>query len=164
MKKKINFVINITAAIGLAALTIPGSAPAQQPGIKRTELQRYDLSVPAREIIQVRIDFACGSKFGKHSHPGEEIIYVLEGSIRYKVEGKPSVILRAGEVLFIPAGTIHAAENAGTTNASELATYIVEKGKQLVMLVKLISGQINAIKSIHHKKIKQWKQSHKYPA
>jgi quercetin dioxygenase-like cupin family protein len=134
-KMKINFVVNITVTIGLAALIIPGSALAQQSGIKRTELQRYDLSVPGRETIQVRIDFACGSKFGKHSHPGEEIIYVLEGSIRYKVEGKPTVILKAGDVLFIPAGTIHAAENAGTTNASELATYIVERGKQLVVLV-----------------------------
>jgi quercetin dioxygenase-like cupin family protein len=136
MKKKGNFLVNITAAIVLAALIMPDSAGAQQAGIKRTELQRYDLSVAGREAIQVRIDFASGSEFGKHSHPGEEIIYVLEGSIRYEVEGKAPVILKGGDVLFIPAGTIHAAKNAGTTNASELATYIVEKGKQLVVLAK----------------------------
>lgn len=134
MKKK--FLVIVTAAIGLAALTISGLALAQRPGIKRTELQRYDLSVPGREAIQVRIDFSSGSKFGKHSHPGEEIIYVLEGLIEYEVEGKTPVTLKAGDVLFIPPGTIHAAKNAGTTHASELATYIVEKGKQLVVLVK----------------------------
>jgi quercetin dioxygenase-like cupin family protein len=84
----------------------------------------------------VRIDFAVGSKFGKHSHPGEEIIYVLKGVIEYEAEGKPPVTLKAGDVLFIPTGTIHAAKNVGTTNATELATYIVEKGKPLVVLGK----------------------------
>ena len=135
MKKKKNILVNITIAIGLAAFTISGSALAQ-PGIKRTELQRYDLSLAGREVIQVRIDFSSGSKFGRHSHPGEEVIYVLEGLIEYEVEGKTPVTLKAGDVLIIPAGTIHAAKNAGTTNAAELATYIVEKGKQLVVLVK----------------------------
>ena len=99
-------------------------------------LQRHDLSVPARESVQARIDFEPGAAFGKHTHPGEEIIYVLEGSFEYEVERKPVVILKAGDVLFIPAGTIHAARNVGTTNAAELATYIVEKGKQLVVPVK----------------------------
>lgn len=136
MKKKKNALVNITIAVGLAAFTISGSALAQQPGIKRTELQRYDLNLAGREVIQMRIDFSSGSKFGRHSHPGEEVIYVLEGLIEYEVEGKTPVTLQAGDVLIIPAGTIHAAKNAGTTNAAELATYIVEKGKQLVVLVK----------------------------
>jgi quercetin dioxygenase-like cupin family protein len=109
---------------------------AQQSGIARTELQRYDLSFGGREAIQVRIDFAKGSKFGKHSHPGEEVIYVLEGEIEYEVEGKEPVTLKAGDVLFIPAGVVHAAQNKGNTKSAELATYIVEKGKQLVVLVK----------------------------
>ena len=124
------------AATGL--ITSCQSSPAEAPRekIKRTELQRHDLSVPGRESVQVRIDFGPGSAFGKHSHPGEEVIYVLEGSFEYEMEGKPPVTLKAGDVLFIPAGTIHAAKNVGTTNAAELATYIVEKGKQLVVLVK----------------------------
>jgi quercetin dioxygenase-like cupin family protein len=74
--------------------------------------------------------------FPKHSHPGEEIIYVLEGSLEYEVEGKPPVTLKAGDVLFIPAGTVHSARNVGSGLGSELATYIVEKGKPLVALVK----------------------------
>src|SRR5262245_51690068 len=89
-------------------------APAQQPGVKRTDLQRHDLSVPGREVIQVRVDLDPGVAFPKHRHPGEEIIYVIEGSLEYEVEGKPPITLKAGDVLFIPAGTIHAAKNVGS--------------------------------------------------
>jgi quercetin dioxygenase-like cupin family protein len=105
---------------------------AQQTGIKRTDVLRHDLGVPGREVIQVRVDFAPGVAFGRHSHPGEEIAYVLEGTLEYEVEGKP-VTLKAGEALFIPAGTIHAAKNVGSGNGAELATYVVEKGKPLVV-------------------------------
>ena len=111
-------------------------ALAQQPGIKRTDLQRHDLSVPGREVIQVRVELAPGVAFPKHTHPGEEIIYVLEGSLEYEVQGKAPVTLKAGDVLFIPAGTIHAAKNVGKGNGAELATYIVEKGKPLVVVAK----------------------------
>ncbi len=111
-------------------------APAQQPGIRRTELQRHDLSAPGREVVQVRVDFEPGAAFPGHRHPGEEIINVLEGSFEYQVEGKAPVTLSAGDVLFIPAGVTHAAKNTGRGKASELATYIVEKGKPLVVLVK----------------------------
>lgn len=111
-------------------------ARAQQPGIKRTELQRHDLGAPGREVVQARIDFDQGTEFGKHKHPGEEIVYVLEGSLEYQVEGQPPVTLKAGGVLFIPAGTIHAAKNVGTGNGAELATYVVEKGKPLVVMAE----------------------------
>ena len=103
-----------------------------QTGVTRTELQRYDLSVSGREVVQVRVDLAPGVAFPPHSHPGEEIIYVIEGLWEYQVEGKPPVTVKAGEVLFIPAGAIHAARNVGSGNAAELATYIVEKGKPLL--------------------------------
>ncbi len=109
---------------------------ARDPGIKRTELQRHDLGVPGREVIQVRVELEPGATFGRHRHPGEEIIYVLEGVWEYQVDGEPPLTLEAGGVLFIPAGTIHAAKNVGRGNAAELATYIVEKGKPLVVLVQ----------------------------
>ncbi len=111
-------------------------AQAQQPGVMRTDLQRHDLSVPGREVVQVRVDIAPGVLAPDHSHPGEEIVYVIEGLLEYRLEGKPPVTLKAGDVLFIPAGTIHSAKNVGSVNAAELATYIVEKGKPLVVPVK----------------------------
>ena len=110
--------------------------PAQQPGVKRTDLQRHDLGAAGREVIQARVELAPGAAFGKHWHPGEEIIYVLEGSLEYEVEGKPPVTLRAGDVLFVPARAIHAARNVGSVPGAELATYVVEKGKPLVTQVK----------------------------
>jgi quercetin dioxygenase-like cupin family protein len=130
-----------TSVVMMAAALIVGSglaldaAQAQQAGIKRTDLQRHDLSVPGREVVQVRVDIAPGAAFPRHTHPGEEVINVLEGTLEYEVDGK-TVTLKAGDVLFIPAGTIHAAKNVGSVNAAELATYIVEKGKPLLSLVK----------------------------
>jgi quercetin dioxygenase-like cupin family protein len=126
------------ALIVVSGLTLSG-AQSQQTGVTRTDLLRHDLSTPGREVIQVRVDLAPGVAFPPHSHPGEEIAYVIEGLLEYRLEGKPPVTLQAGEVLFIPAGTIHSAKNVGSGNASELATYIVEKGKPLVVL-----GQVSA--------------------
>ena len=131
-----------TTRIVAIALLIVGSGlalhvtQAQQPGIKRTDLQRHDLSAPGRELIQVRVDFDPGSSFPKHSHPGEEIIYVIEGTLEYEIEGQPAATYKAGDVLFVPAGAIHRAKNVGSGNGAELATYIVEKGKPLITLVK----------------------------
>jgi quercetin dioxygenase-like cupin family protein len=122
----------LIAGSGLAAPV----TEAQQPGITRSDVVRHDLGVPGREVIQVRVDFAPGVAFGRHSHPGAEVAYVLEGTLEYQLDGEPPVKLKAGEALFIPAGTIHAAKNVGTGNAAELATYIVEKGKPLVVLAE----------------------------
>ncbi|MBB6091300.1 quercetin dioxygenase-like cupin family protein [Povalibacter uvarum] len=133
--------MKISRIIPASVLVLAGSAGlitavAQQPGIKRTELQRHDLSTPGREMIQVRVDLDPGVTFPLHSHPGEEIIYVLEGVWEYEVEGKGKITVKAGEVLFIPAGVKHGARNVGSTKGSELATYIVEKGKPLVVLAQ----------------------------
>ena len=134
MKKTKNYSFSTLGLVALIVLTISYPAAAQTSGIKRTELQRHDLGVTGREAVQVRIDFNPGVAFAKHSHPGEEIIYVIEGLLEYQVEGKPPVTLKAGEVLFIPAGVIHAAKNVGKGNGAELATYVVEKGKPIVKL------------------------------
>ena len=110
-------------------------ASAQQARSKRTDLQRHDLSVPGREVIQVRIDFDPGYVAPMHTHPGEEVIYVIEGTLEYEIGGKKSRV-KAGDVLFVPAGTPHTVTNLGSDNGAELATYIVEKGKPLITLVK----------------------------
>ena len=130
-----------TRIITVAALIVASGlalhvARAQQPGVTRNDLQRHDLSTPGREAVQAIVEVLPGMISPRHTHPGEEIIYVLEGALEYQVEGKPPVTLKPGDVLFIPAGTIHAARNVGSGIGSELATYIVEKGKPLVTLVK----------------------------
>ena len=124
-----------TAMLLIAGLSTLGAAPSRPSGSTRTDLQRHDLSIPGWETLQARVDFAPGASFPNHRHPGEEIIYVLQGSIEYEVDGKP-IRLKAGDVLFIPNGTAHAARNIGTGNAAELATYVIEKGKPLTEFVK----------------------------
>lgn len=126
----------MTIAVIVVSVLALHLTQAQQSGIKRTDLQQHDLGIPGREVVQVRVDIGPGIVAPNHSHPGEEIIYVIEGSLEYQVEGKPPVTLKAGEVLFIPDGTNHAAKNVGSGNAAELATYIVEKGKPLVVPAK----------------------------
>jgi quercetin dioxygenase-like cupin family protein len=102
--------------------------------IKRTNLLRNDLSAAGREVIQVLVEFGPGVSAVRHSHPGEELVYVTEGALEYQLDGRPPVTVKAGEVLFIPHGTRHAVKNIGSVKAAELATYIVEKGKPLLML------------------------------
>jgi quercetin dioxygenase-like cupin family protein len=126
--------IRITAIPVL--MVVSGLVLAQQAGSKRTDLQRHDLSVTGREVVQTIVELEPGTTAPRHSHPGEEIIFVLEGTWEYTVEGQPPVTLKAGGVLFIPAGAIHSARNVGIDRGRELATYIVEKGKPLVVLAK----------------------------
>ena len=123
-------------AAALAALLTSTSVMAgdAQTGIKRHEALRHDLDTAGREAVQVRVDFAPGTTFGMHTHPGVEIAYVLEGTLQYSFEGKPPVTLKAGQSLYIPAGEAHAAHNPGQVQAAELATYLVEKGKPIVAL------------------------------
>ena len=134
-KKNKTGIIAAIIILGIIAFLIPNQIAAQT-GVKRINLQQHDLSIPGREALQARIDFEPHTAFGKHSHPGEEIIYVLEGSLEYQVNDEKPVTLQAGEVLFIPAGVVHSARNNSNVKASELATYIVEKGKPVVVLKK----------------------------
>jgi quercetin dioxygenase-like cupin family protein len=125
----------IEKLMAAAALTLAATAVAADPprpiGTTRTDLQRYDLSIPGREVLQARVDFAPGSSFPRHKHPGEEIIYVIEGTLEYELPGRGWITLKAGDVLFVPDGGVHAARNLGAAPAAELATYVIEKGKPL---------------------------------
>jgi quercetin dioxygenase-like cupin family protein len=120
----------------IAATAALAANPPRPSGSTRTDLQRQDLSIAGWETLQARVDFAPGAAFPNHKHPGEEIIYVLQGSIEYAVEGQAPVTLKAGDVLFVPNGTFHAARNVGDGPASELATYVLEKGKPLTTFAK----------------------------
>ena len=111
---------------------IPGTAVVVAPGLWRAILQRYDLSVPGREMIQSRVDVEPDSPPIRHTHPGEGIIYVLEGSLEYQIDGQPTKVYNVGEALTVPAGVIHSVRNAGTA----LATDVVEKGKRLLTVAR----------------------------
>ena len=127
-------VVMIALAAAVHAQPAPPAAPSQPwPGLVRTGLLRSDLSAAGHEVIQVRVDFQPGAAASRHRHPGEEIVYVLSGSLEYRLDGRPPVTVNAGEVLFIPDGAVHAVRNVGSGTASELATYVVRKGEPLVI-------------------------------
>jgi quercetin dioxygenase-like cupin family protein len=109
---------------------------AQVPGLKRTDLQRHDLSVPGREVIQNRVDVDPDAPAIRHWHPGEEIIYVIEGALEYEIDGQPPMTVSAGGALMVPAEAVHSVRNVGGGIATELATYVVEKDKPLLNLAE----------------------------
>jgi quercetin dioxygenase-like cupin family protein len=123
----------VIAALTFGSVLAHAQTQNMMAGLTRTQLLRHDVSVAGREVIQVRVDFERGTFAGFHSHPGEEIAFVAEGTMEYQLEGSKPVILKKGDSLFIPAGTNHSAKNIGEGKASELATYLVDKSKPLVV-------------------------------
>ncbi len=120
----------------IAAPAGQGAATPPLAGIGRKDLIQDDLSVPGREAVQALVTIPAGVAAPRHSHPGEELAYVVEGSLEYALDGRPPVIVKAGEALFIPYGVPHAVKNVGSGNAVELATYFADKGKPLFVLEK----------------------------
>jgi quercetin dioxygenase-like cupin family protein len=114
-------------------------ATAEVPGLRRTDLQQHELSVPGREVIQNRVDIDPDAPAIRHWHPGEEIIYVLEGTLRYDIDGQSPRTVTAGEALMVPARAVHAVSNLGNGNAAELATYVVESDEPLLNLAEVIT-------------------------
>lgn len=105
---------------------------AQQAGAKRNILMKQDLTgFSGHEGVVALVEFAPGARESKHTHPGDIFGYVQEGSLTLYVEGQPAVTVKPGEVFFVPAGKVHWGENAGTTTAKTVATFVVEKGKPL---------------------------------
>jgi quercetin dioxygenase-like cupin family protein len=115
----------------LALTGIVAGVAAQQAPFKRTVLQTGDLSLPGREAVTAVAEIQPAAAVGRHTHPGEEIGYVLEGTVLVEQDGKPPATLNAGQTFLIANGAIHNATNKGSGAARILATYIVEKGKPL---------------------------------
>jgi quercetin dioxygenase-like cupin family protein len=124
------------ATISFAVLAVTGVCLAQQPAFKRTEVQRADLAAGGREAVQAIAEIPAGVQSGRHTHPGEEIGYVLEGSLVVEIDGKPARTLKTGEGFIIPANVVHNARNTGKGTSKVLATYIIEKGKPVATPVQ----------------------------
>lgn len=121
------------AAVFAAAFLARGqaqNAPAAG-GVQRILLTKADVSVPGREADAMRAEIAPGASTGRHTHPGDEIDYVLQGQLDITFDGQPPHHLKAGDALIIPMGTVHNAVNVGSTTALISAVFIVEKGKPL---------------------------------
>lgn len=126
--------IGVASALALGlTLTV---VSAQQPTIKRTVLQQHDIHVAGNEAVMAKAEIPAGGTSGRHTHPGEEISYVLEGTVTLEVDGEPAKMLKPGDVFMVPAGVIHNATNKSSSNVTVIATYVVEKGKPLTTPAK----------------------------
>jgi quercetin dioxygenase-like cupin family protein len=120
----------------VAAMLMASAVMAQQAGFTRVALQTQDLSAPGRVAVQARAEFDPGVAAGRHTHPGEELGYVLEGQLELRIDGQPPRIVKAGETFFVPEGLVHDGINTGSGKAKVLATYVVEKGKPVATPAK----------------------------
>lgn len=120
------------SAVGLAAaMMLAVVLSAQNPAIKRTVVKRGDVSVPGREAVITNIEIIPGGSAGRHTHPGDEISYVLAGQGEILMEGKPPLQIKPGDGFVIPGGTKHDAHNTGTETLRLVGVYVVEKGKPI---------------------------------
>ena len=120
----------LIAAAGSLVLAA-GALYAQASGLTRTRAGKAAGSGPGREAVVARVEVAPGARAGRHTHPGDEISYVLEGESELLIDGQPPRIVKAGESFVIPAGVVHDAHNAGTVPVKLVGVYVVEKGKPL---------------------------------
>ena len=102
--------------------------------LSRTEVQRGPFSAPGREVVQVLTELPAGVDSGWHTHPGEEVGYVLAGTVELQVEGLPTRTLHAGEGFLVPPRTPHDARDRGPGTGRVLSTYVVEVGQPLTTL------------------------------
>jgi quercetin dioxygenase-like cupin family protein len=129
MKISTRKILTIAAIPG--ALMLAGAALAQPTALQRTIVQTQDVSVPGREAVVARVEIAPAGVAGWHTHPGDEISYIMEGEVELLIAGKPSRVYKAGEGFVIPAGTVHSAKNSGSVPVKLVGVYVVEKGKPL---------------------------------
>jgi quercetin dioxygenase-like cupin family protein len=124
-------VLKAAAFATLLAAAFTVGLYSQNPGIQRTVVYKADVSVPGREAVVARVEVAPGAAAGRHTHPGDEISYILEGEGEILIEGQPARKVKAGDGLVIPMGAIHDARNIGTGPLKLAGIYVVEKGKPL---------------------------------
>lgn len=99
--------------------------------LKRTEIQHTASSIPGREIVQVLTEIPAGVQSGWHMHPGEEVGYILAGTVKMEIQGRPALTLHTGDGFLMPPRTPHNATDLGPDSGQMLSTYIVEVGEAL---------------------------------
>ena len=102
--------------------------------LKRTEVQRASSSIPGREIVQVLTEIPVGVESGWHTHPGEEVGYIVAGTVEMRIKDADTLTLHAGDGFLIPPRTPHNALDLGPDTGRMLSTYIVEIGQPLATL------------------------------
>ncbi len=103
--------------------------------LKRTEIQHSSSSIPGRDIVQVRTEIPVGVASGWHIHPGEEVGYILAGTVQMEIKDQPTLILHPGDGFLIPPRLPHNALDLGPDTGQMLSTYLVEVGQPVATLI-----------------------------
>ena len=103
--------------------------------LERTVVQHEPSSIPGREIVQVLTEIPVGVESGWHTHPGEEVGYIVAGTVEMRVAGEATLTLQAGDGFLIRPGQPHNAVDVGPGTGRMLSTYVVVVGEPLVTLV-----------------------------
>ena len=119
----------MTMKLRAAGLAVMAVCFAGQPAAKFSELQRREIPGTGREGVTTVAEIPPGATSARHSHPGEDFGYLIEGTIVLMVDGQPPLTVHAGETFFTARGQIHNARNIGTTMARAVDTYVIDKGK-----------------------------------
>jgi quercetin dioxygenase-like cupin family protein len=114
---------------GAAILAMIALCGAEKPAAKFTELQRRDIPGTRLQGVTTVAEIPPGATSARHSHPGQDFGYLIEGTIVLYVDGKPPITLKAGDIFFTERGQIHNARNIGTTTARAVDTYVIDKGQ-----------------------------------
>ncbi|MFZ5737534.1 MAG: cupin domain-containing protein [Pseudomonadota bacterium] len=131
MRIKISRHILVVCAVIAAA----GAAVAQQSGIKRTPLQKIEFP-DGYVTVSGLAELPPGGSIGRHTHPGIETGYLLEGEAVMSIDGEPDKHLKAGDSYVIPAGVVHDAKVHGDKGAKVMAVWVVDKTKPLATPAK----------------------------
>lgn len=129
-------IVTASALLATILLTAASGVFAHAPGIKRTVVTKEDVAAPGREAVVARVELEPGVVAGRHTHPGDEISYVLEGEGELLIDGEAPRRVKAGDAFVVPAGKVHDARNVGGTVMKLVGVYVVEKGKPLAAPVK----------------------------
>jgi quercetin dioxygenase-like cupin family protein len=108
-----------------------GAPPAAGGGVTRKILSQTDGPAAGYETLLVEATIEPGVVVGRHTHPGIESTYVLEGGFELPIQGQATRMLKPGDAFQIPPETPHAGGAAGTAKTRVLITYVVQKGKPL---------------------------------
>ena len=117
------------AALVLTLALLPPSLALAQ--VKRTPVLTADVAAPGREAVVVRGEIDPGANAPRHTHPGDEISYVIEGEVALLIDGEPPRIIKAGEAFVVPAGKVHGARNDSGAPVRFVGVYVVDKGRPL---------------------------------
>ena len=131
-----HFVVASLIAAAAAALAPNFARADDPPKVVRSVVLKEDIAVPDHEGVMAKVDIPPGATEGKHTHPADAFIFVLQGAVEQEIDGKPTVTLKAGDVVHIPANTVHCATNKGTEPVKFAVVFVAEKGKPLTTPVK----------------------------